>query len=86
MRRHLGWPAWFQARGAHHHRNSARGDFRVDWWNRGQWRKVANWAAAELQASLTATSIIGWATAEWVGTDSGAGHDRMSVGAVEALK
>jgi hypothetical protein len=38
------------------------------------------------RASLTPKEIVGWSTAEVVGTDSGTVHDRMSVGAVEALQ
>ncbi len=36
------------------------------------------------RASSTTTAIVGWATAELVGTDSGAVRNRMSAGADEA--
>jgi hypothetical protein len=75
----LGQRPWLGPRGAHRQRSSAQGHFRVEWWECQDvaWSRE-HWAAAGAQASLTPTEIVGWATAEVVGTDSGTVHNRMS--------
>jgi hypothetical protein len=69
----LGQPTWSGTEGAHQYRSSSTWLFRVESWeSQDVARSREHWPAADPRASPTPVAILGCATAELVGTDSGA--------------